>query len=122
MEGIFCSNVTVVSLCSQRCASGRLTRSLQWLVKECEDESVCGVAEMRLALDIAWAGCIGCGCGDELDALAALSHWNEYDDKSQEPVTVSRHQQMLVGKQNYVEDSVYQCKRVDSELEKGWVL
>ena len=38
------------------------------------------------------------------------------------PVTVSRHQQMLVGKQNHVEDSVYQCKRVDSELEKGWVL
>ena len=43
-------------------------------------------------------------------------------NQSQEPVTVSRHQQMLVGKQNYVEDSVYQCKRVDSEFEKGWVL
>ena len=40
----------------------------------------------------------------------------------QVPVTVSRHQQKLVGKQNHVEDSVYQCKRVDSELEKGWVL
>ena len=71
-----------LSLCSQRCASGRLIRSLHWLEKECEHESVCGVMEVRLALDIAWAGCIGRGCGDELDALAALSHWSEYDDKS----------------------------------------
>ena len=37
---------------------------------------------MKLALDIAKVGCIGCGCGDELDALAALRHLSECDDKS----------------------------------------
>ena len=51
-------------------------------MKECEDESVCGVTEMRHALDIARAGCIGCGCCDEIDALTPLSHWSERDDKS----------------------------------------
>ena len=71
-----------VSLCSQRRACNRLTRSLHWLENDCEHESVCGVMETRLALDIARAGCIGCGCGDEVDALAALSHWSVYDDKS----------------------------------------
>ena len=38
--------------------------------------------EMRLSLDIAWVWCIGCGRGDELDALATLSSLIEYNDKS----------------------------------------
>ena len=37
---------------------------------------------MRLSLDIAWVWCIGCGRGDELDALATLSSLIEYNDKS----------------------------------------
>ena len=73
-----------VSLCSQRCGPGRLTRSLHWLEKECEGESVCGMTEVRLSLDIAWAACIGCGCGDELDALAALSSLSVYDGKNED--------------------------------------
>ena len=70
-----------MSLCSQRCTCGRLTRSLHWLEKECEDGIVCGVKEVRLALGISWVGCIGCGCGDDLDALTALSSLCECDDK-----------------------------------------
>ena len=72
----------VVSLCSQQRASGRLARSLHWLEKECEDENVCGVMEVRLALDIAWLECIGCGHDDQLDALTALSSLSEYNNKS----------------------------------------
>ena len=71
-----------VSLCSQRCTSGKIIRTLRWLEKECENRGACGVMETRLALDIARAGCIGCGRGDEIDALAVLSHWSERDDKS----------------------------------------
>ena len=48
----------VVSLCSQRCTCGRLIQSLHWLENECEERNVCGVMEMRLALDIAWAGAL----------------------------------------------------------------
>ena len=73
-----------LSLCSQRCASGRLTRCLHWLEKECEHGSVCGVMEVRLALDIIRALCIGCGCGDQLDALTTLSSLSIYDDKSED--------------------------------------
>ena len=71
-----------VSLCSQRCTCGRLPWCLHWLENECEHENVCGVMELRLALDIARIGCIGYGCGDQLDALAALRHLSECDDKS----------------------------------------
>ena len=71
-----------VSLSSQRCASGRLARCLEWLEKECENENVCGMMEMRLALDIAHAERIGCGFSDELDALNALSSLSVNEDKS----------------------------------------
>ena len=73
-----------ISLCSQRYTSGRLTRGLRWLENGCEDESVCGVMEVRLALDIAWAGCIGCGCGHQREALAALSNLSPWDNKSED--------------------------------------
>ena len=83
-SGVFETMSHVVSLCSQRCTCGRLTRNLTWLENECEERNACGVMEMRLALDIAWAGCIGCGCGDELDAFAALNSLSECDDKSED--------------------------------------
>ena len=38
----------------------------------------------------------------------------EVPNQPQVPVAVNKHQQQLVRKQNYVEDSVYQCERVDS--------
>ena len=78
----FAAMSRAVSLCSQRCTCGRLTRSLHWLEKECENVNVCGMMEIRLALNIAWVGRVGCGCGDELDALAALSSLSVCDDKS----------------------------------------
>ena len=83
-EGVFAAMSRFVSLSSQRCASGRLARSLRWLENECENESVCGMTEVRLSLDIAWAECIGCGCGDELAALAALSSLSEFNDTSED--------------------------------------
>ena len=71
-----------MSLCSQRSACGRLIRILRWLVKMCVRRGVCGVMEMKLALDIAWIGCIGCKCGDELDAFTVLSSLSDYEDQS----------------------------------------
>ena len=70
-----------VSLSSQKCASGRLARCLQWLEKECEDGCACGMMEVRLALVIARVERIGCGCDEKLDALTALNSLSECDDK-----------------------------------------
>ena len=81
-EDFFAAMSRFISLCSQRCTSSRLNRSLRWLESECKDGIVCGMMEVRLALGIARTWCIGCGCGDELDALVALSSLCKYDEKS----------------------------------------
>ena len=64
----------LISLCSQKCSSGRLNRVVQWLDKECKRESLEAdqTLEVTLALDIAWAGHIGCASGDELSAIMTL--------------------------------------------------
>ena len=70
----------LISLCSQKCSSGGLNRVVQWLNGECKcEESVTTQSlEVRLALNIARAGGIGCTSGDELDVIVALSSFSEW--------------------------------------------
>ena len=69
----------LISLCSQKCSSGRLNRVVQWLDGERKHENFEAdqTLEVTLALDIAWAGHVGCASGDELDANVALSSLSE---------------------------------------------
>ena len=77
---------SLISLCSQKCSSGRSNRVVQWLDKECIQDSPADQAlEFRLALDIAKAGGIGCASGDEIDALNTpfrlSKHCKQYSDQ-----------------------------------------
>ena len=66
--------VCFISLCSQKSLSGRLNRVVRWLDRGFKHErsETDQTLEVRLALIIAWAGCIGCASDEELDVLAAF--------------------------------------------------
>ena len=89
----------LISLCSQKCSSGRLNRVVQWLYGECKcDGPVTDqTLEFRLALGIAKAGGIGCTYGDGLDAAAALCSLSEYCKQFHDKVMIKKVQARALG-------------------------
>ena len=62
-----------LSLCSQRCACGTLTKSIHWLDGVWVDDRVCENDEVRLAKTLSKAASVGCSIGDKKQTLHELA-------------------------------------------------
>ena len=69
----------LLSLCSQRCSCGKLTRCVECVGMEYNDCGAEGMMEVRVVLLISRAASISCSFCDPLDSLTRLTECDEQD-------------------------------------------